>query len=291
MKVMVIVKAGKASEAGEMPSEKLLTEMGKYNEELVKAGVMLAGEGLQASSKGARVRFSGQERTVIDGPFAETKELIAGFWMWKVKSLEEAIAWVKKCPNPHDEPCELEIRPVFSADDFGPEFTPELREQEANLRAQSAGLGEIRFEQKPELRLAGEQQRYTMETRQNIPKQWCSFAPKNGTVPGQKDRASYGVCFNNGADCSFDYLSAVELKADAPTPAGFRSLTVPARRYAVFTVDKNVTLLPQTLEKIWTEWKPDCGLKVAHAPCVEHYAADFDPAGQGGIEIWIPLEA
>jgi len=137
---MILVKATKDSEAGVMPSEQLLTEMGKFNEELVKAGVMLAGEGLHPSSKGARVRFSGGKRTVIDGPFAETKELIAGFWLWQVKSKEEAIEWVKRCPNPHNEETEVEIRQVFEAEDFGAELTPELREQEERLRAQSEEL-------------------------------------------------------------------------------------------------------------------------------------------------------
>ena len=136
MRFMIIVKANKDSEAGIMPDEKLLAEMGKFNEELVKAGIMLAGEGLHPSSKGARVRFSGRERTVIDGPFSETKELIAGFWLWQVKSKEEAIEWVKRCPNPMTGESEIEIRQVFEADDFGAEFTPELREQEERLRAQ-----------------------------------------------------------------------------------------------------------------------------------------------------------
>jgi len=131
-----LIKATKDSEAGVMQSELLLTEMGKYNEALVKAGVMLAGEGLHPSSKGARVQFSGSKRTVIDGPFAETKELIAGFWMWQVKSKEEAIAWVKRCPNPMKGESEIEIRQVFEAEDFAGEFTPELREQEERLRAQ-----------------------------------------------------------------------------------------------------------------------------------------------------------
>jgi len=134
---MVIVKATKESEAGVMPSTQLLTEMGEFNEELVKAGVMLAGEGLQPSSKGARVRFSGNKRTVIDGPFAETKELIAGYWLWQVKSKEEAIEWVKRCPNPMPGESEIEIRQVFEADDFGTEFTPELRAQEERLRAET----------------------------------------------------------------------------------------------------------------------------------------------------------
>jgi hypothetical protein len=137
MRVMVIIKANKDSEAGVLPNEKLLTEMGQYNEELVKAGVMLAGEGLHPSSKGKRVRFSGPKRTVIDGPFAETKELIAGFWLWKVKSMEDAVAWVKRCPNPFpDRESEIEIRQIFEAEDFGAEFTPELRKQEDRLRAQ-----------------------------------------------------------------------------------------------------------------------------------------------------------
>jgi hypothetical protein len=136
MRFMVLVKADKNTEAGVLPDEKLLTAMGKYNEELVKAGVMLAGEGLHPSSKGARVRFSGANRTVIDGPFAETKELIAGFWLWNVKSKEEAIEWLKRCPNPTGEEAEIEIRQVFEAEDFGPAFTPELRDQEERLRAQ-----------------------------------------------------------------------------------------------------------------------------------------------------------
>jgi hypothetical protein len=132
---MIMVKATKDSEAGVLPDEKLLTDMGKFNEELVKAGVMLAGEGLQASAKGARVRFSGAKRTVIDGPFAETKELIAGFWIWKVKSKEEAIEWVKRCPNPFPTDSEIEIRQIFEAEDFGAEFTPALKAQEERLRA------------------------------------------------------------------------------------------------------------------------------------------------------------
>ena len=135
MRFMVIVKASKESEAGEMPTEQMLTEMGKFNEELVKAGVMLAGEGLQASSKGARVKFSGGQKTVIDGPFAETKELVAGFWLWQCKSLEEAIEWLKRAPF---EDTEVEIRQVFETEDFGDEFTPELREREERLRAQIA---------------------------------------------------------------------------------------------------------------------------------------------------------
>lgn len=135
MRVMVLIKADKNSEAGVMPGEELLTAMTKYNEELVNAGIMLAGEGLQPSSRGVRVKFSGDKRTVIDGPFTETKELIAGFWLWQVKSLDEAIEWVKRCPNPMEGESEIEIRPVFEADDFGEAMTPELREREARMEA------------------------------------------------------------------------------------------------------------------------------------------------------------
>lgn len=139
MRVMVIVKATKDSEAGVMPKEKLLADMGKFNEELVKAGVMLAGDGLQPSSKGKRVKFSGDKRIVVDGPFAETKELIAGFWIWQVRSMEEALEWVKRCPNPHEGEGEIEIRRVFEAEDFGAELTPELRASEERMRAKLAG--------------------------------------------------------------------------------------------------------------------------------------------------------
>ena len=136
MRVMVMVKATRESEAGVMPSTELLAAMGRFNEELVKAGVMLAGEGLQPSAKGKRVRFAGSQRTVLDGPFAESKELIAGFWLWQVRSMDEAVEWARRCPNPMPDGGELEIRPVFEAEDFGEEFTPELRAQEDRLRAQ-----------------------------------------------------------------------------------------------------------------------------------------------------------
>jgi hypothetical protein len=138
MRFMVIVKANKDSEAGIMPKQKLLAEMGKFNEELVKAGVLLAADGLQPTSKGKRIRFSGEKRTVIDGPFAETKELIAGFWLWQVRSMEEAVEWVKRCPSPHEGEAEIEIRQFFEAEDFGSELTPELRRREERLRKQLA---------------------------------------------------------------------------------------------------------------------------------------------------------
>src|SRR5262249_18478792 len=160
MKVMVIVKATRASEAGELPSTELLAAMGKYTEELARAGILLTGEGLQPSSKGARVRFSGKSRLVTDGPFAETKELIAGFWMWKVSSLAEAIEWVKRCPNPMAEDSDIDIRPVFEAEDFGDAFTPELREQEAAVRARALGGSAPTFQQGPDLLVAGLNESY-----------------------------------------------------------------------------------------------------------------------------------
>ena len=144
MRVMVLVKATKDSEAGIMPDEKMFAAMGNFNEELLKAGIMLAGEGLHPSSKGYRVAFSGDKRTVIDGPFAETKELVAGFWIWQVKSMEEAIEWVKRCPNPMPGDSEIEIRRIFEAEDFGPEFSPELRAQEERIQAEVAELNKKR---------------------------------------------------------------------------------------------------------------------------------------------------
>jgi predicted transcriptional regulator YdeE len=292
MKVMVIVKASKASEAGEMPSEKMLTEMGKFNEQLAKAGVMLAGEGLQPSSKGYRVRFSGKDRTVIDGPFAETKELIAGYWLWKVKSMAEAIEWVKRCPNPHDEPCEVEIRQVFSAEDFGDALTPELREQEASIRSQALGLGTPRFEQAPAMTIAGMSEHYTPETRQNIDAHWHRFAPHIGKVPGQTGAAAYGVCSNSKPDCSFDYLAGVQVGTAAKLPPGFTKIELPARRYIVFRHDKHIKQFPQAIDTIWTQWAPEAGLKIAKSPCFERYSEEFNPqTGFGGIEFWIPLEA
>lgn len=143
MRVMVLVKATKDSEGGLMPTQGMLEAMGQYNDELIKAGIMLAGEGLHPSAKGKRVRFSGAERTVIDGPFAETNELVAGFWLWQVNSMEEAIEWLKRCPNPMPGDSEIEIRPLFEAEDFGAEFTPELREQEARQRMQTEQLNQL----------------------------------------------------------------------------------------------------------------------------------------------------
>jgi AraC family transcriptional regulator len=294
MKVMVIVKATQHSEAGNLPSTELLEAMGKYNQELVDAGIMLVGEGLHPSSKGVRVKISGNKQTVIDGPFAETKELIAGYWMWRVKSMAEALEWVKQCPNPHpnDSECELEIRQVFDAEDFGPVFTPELREQEAALRAQTLGLGAPRFEDGRELRIAGLNASYTLETRNGIPGQWAQFAPSIGKLPGQQGFDAYGVCWNTKSDCAFDYLTGVEVAPDSVIPAGLTDLKLSPQRYVVFTHTKHVSETIDTLEKIWQTWLPDSGLKSAGAPCFERYTSSFNPqSGMGGFEIWIPVIA
>jgi AraC family transcriptional regulator len=292
MRFMILIKATKDSEAGVMPSERLLTEMGNFNEELVKAGVMLAGEGLQPTSKGARVKFTDGQRTVIDGPFAETKELIAGFWLWQCKSMQEAIDWVKRCPNPYNEDGEVEIRPVFEAEDFGAEFTPELRKQEAGIRARSLGLGEVRFERAKEMLLAGLNGRYTIETRGKIPAQWERFAPNIGKVPGQIGETCYGVCWNMSPERGFEYLSGVQVTDTKGLPSEFATVRLAAREYAVFAHRDHVSTIDRTLDRIWKEWVPQAGLKIASGPCFERYGKEFDPqTGMGGMEIWIALDA
>src|SRR5580692_5478606 len=183
MRCIVMVKATKNSEAGVMPKQELLAAMGKFNEELVKAGVLLAAEGLHPTSKGVRVRFSGTERSVIGGPFTETKELLAGYWLWQVKSLEEAIEWVKRCPNPMNEDSEIEIRRIFSPEDFAPsDPSGQLRAAEQQLRAEAERyhLNPPRFERRGDFSIAGFNGSYTFETRVNIPAQWKRFAPVIG---------------------------------------------------------------------------------------------------------------
>lgn len=291
MKVMVMVKASKDSEAGVMPSTKLLTAMGKFNEELVQAGIMLDAAGLTPSSRGARVRFSGSNRNVIDGPFAETKELVAGYWIWKVKSLQEAIDWVKKCPNPMREDSDIEIRPFFETEDFGEAFTPELLEQFAATNAKSLGLESPTFQAIPEKVIAGTNVRYSMETRIGIPGQWEKFVPKASSIPGQTGTAFYGVCWNTGEGCAFDYLTGVEVSDARQLPSDMTSVKV-GGRYAVFRHTAHVSAIPTTIDTIWSKWAPQCGLKVASAPCFERYTSEFNPGtGMGGMEIWVPLES
>lgn len=308
MKVIVFVKATPESEAGVMPTEELLTAMGKYNEELVNAGIMLAGEGLKPSSQGARVHFSGTKRTVIDGPFAETKELVAGFWIWQVASLQEAIEWVKRCPNPMLSDSDIDIRPMFSAEDFGAELTPELREQEDRLQEkieQLAGnihnpqqpqttsptkLDPPRFEQGSDMRIAGLNATYDHETRKNIPAQWDRFHRFADTIPGQIGRSSYGVCSNFHGDGCFDYLCGVEVDENNELPDGLTRIRVPSQRYAVFTHRGPVSGISATFDAIWNHWLPNSGCKAVETPVVECYSEDFDAkTGSGNVEIWIPI--
>lgn len=293
MRVMVIVKASKGSEAGQMPSRELLAAMGNFNEQLAKAGVLLDGAGLRPSSQGVRVRFSGASRTVSDGPFAETKELIAGYWLWKVESLREAIDWVKKCPNPMDEDSDIEIRPLFEADDLGEAFTPELREQEAAVLAAGLGLAMPRFENRPSTLVAGHNARYTRQTRGQIPEQWHRFSEHLATkLPGQVGADAYGVSWDARPNCDFQYLTGVEVAAGTKLPAEFTSVSLLAGRYVAFTHGGHVSALASALDTIWTRWVPNCGLKFADAPCFERYTPEFNPhTGLGGMEIWIPLAA
>jgi predicted transcriptional regulator YdeE len=291
MKVMVMVKASKQSEAGEMPSTELLTAMMKFNEQVAAAGIMVDAAGLTPSSNGARVRFSGANRTVIDGPFAETKELIAGFWIWQVKSLAEAIEWVKKCPNPMLEDSDIEIRPFFEAADFGEAMTPELREQEAAIRATSLGLNAPTYRTVSAQVIAGINRSYDMETRSGIPKQWDEFVSQVHRLNSRKVDVFYGVSWNSTPDFHFDYLTGIEVNSDAKIPPDFTTVTLPSRRYAVFAHTEHVTAIPKTIETIFTKWARDCGLKIAKAPCFERYTSDFNPqTGMGGTDIWIPLD-
>jgi predicted transcriptional regulator YdeE len=253
---------------------------------------MLAGEGLHPSSKGARVRFSGNKRTVVDGPFTEAKELVAGFWLIQVKSREEAIEWVKRCPNPYNEDGEVEIRQVFEAQDFGAEFTPELRRQEASIRAQALGLGVPRFEHGNEIVVAGLNESYAFEARVKIPMQWELFVPKIGKIPGRIGQVSYGVCWNVSPGRGFEYLSGVEVKDATKLPAEFTTVRLPAGEYAVFMHGDHVSAIGNTIDKIWKDWMPQAGLNIATSPCFERYTEEFNPqTGRGGMEIWIPLEA
>lgn len=290
MKVMVIIKSTASSERGDMPDEALLRDMGNYNEQLANAGIMLAGEGLHPSSKGVRVRFAGRNRDVVNGPFAETKELIAGFWIWRVKSMDEAVEWVKRCPNPMREESTVEIRQVFDAEDFGETFTPELREQESAVLAQNVGLNKPVFADGPAMLIAGQNQRYNAQTRQNIPQQWDQFLTRAGKLQGQVGDMSYGVVWNSSGDCEFDYLVGVEVQPGTEIPADYACVTVPAGRFAVFTHSGPIASIGDTIDKIWSKWAPDAATKTStSAPCFERYKSDFNPETGHGLEIWVPL--
>jgi predicted transcriptional regulator YdeE len=216
--------------------------------------------------------------------------LIAGFWIWKVSSMAEAIEWVKRCPNPMNEESDIDIRPIFEAEDFGEAFTPELREMEARIRAQALGLSAPRFENGHEMVIAGLNEHYTHETRINIPKQWQRFVPHLGKIPGAVGNSSYGVVWRTKPDFSFDYLCGVEMQSTDKLPAGFTQVTIAAQRYAVFDHRENVSTIGKTIDTIWTKWVTDCGLKIAQTPCFERYTEEFNPqTGMGGIEIWVPI--
>lgn len=290
MKVMVMVKATADSEAGVMPAQELLEAMGNYNEELVKAGIMLSGEGLHPSSKGVRVRFSGKNRAVTDGPFAETNEIVAGFWLWQVKSMEEAVEWVKKCPNPMMADSEIEIRPVFEAEDFGEALTPELQAQEDRMREEIASyrLDPPRWEVGRERVLAGVKGHFTSQTRDRIPAQWCALEKLRPKLAVQ-GKDSFGVCWG-GHDDGFDYMAAVEVK-DATAPDEAETITLPAQRYAVFTHHGDVSTICKTCEAIFGKWLPNSGHQPAEAPFLERYTEQFNPQTlSGGIELWVPLK-
>ncbi|MBX7104004.1 MAG: GyrI-like domain-containing protein [Gemmataceae bacterium] len=287
---MVMVKATKSSEAAVMPTADLVSAMQQFNEELIRSGILLAGEGLQPSAKGVRVRFSGDSRVVTTGPFAETSELVAGYWLWKVKDMDEAIAWVKRCPNPMLEDSDIEIRPLFGIEDFGDVVTPDVREKDAALRAITCGLNEPRYETGREILVGGILASYTQGNIGEIPGQWQQFK-SIGPIPGQIGSDSFGVSLNCKADCSFDYLVGVEFDGDARLPAGFTTTRIPAGRYVVVPHTAPVSQIKETYDAIWSRWIPESGLKLASAPMFERYTKDYNPqTGTGGIEIWIAVQ-
>ncbi len=286
-----MVKATAESEAGVMPSEQLLTDMGNYNQQLIDAGIMQGGEGLRPSLDGVRIRFRESDRTVVNGPFSETRELIAGFWIWRVQSMDEAIAWVKRCPNPMEGESWIEIRTIFEADDFGDAFTPAAREQEARQRGVILGLAPLRLETRGPLPVVGLSGRFGSDAFEDLSELWQRFAPQIGQVPGQVGTTAYGVSWNFSTDGQFDHLAGVELAANSPLPAGLEQVTVPAGTFVVFPYPGHISALPATWRTIWSDWFPASGYQPTHGSCVEQYSSEFNPAtGTGGIELWIPIQ-
>jgi predicted transcriptional regulator YdeE len=207
-----------------------------------------------------------------------------------VNSLAEAIDWVKRCPNPMPEESEIEIRPIFEADDFGETFTPELREQEAVVRALSLGLERPTFQDLPARWIVGLNRTYTMETRAGIPAQWSQFVPRFADIANRVGTDSYGVCWNFRPDCGFDYLTGVEVSSPRSLASDLASLELKPCRYAVFPHTGHISSIAATIDTIWSKWVKSCGLKTAETPCFERYTAEFDPvAGRGGTEIWVPI--
>lgn len=295
MRFMIIVRANADTEAGVMPGEKLLADMGKFHEELARSGVLVDASGLKPSSKGWRIKHAGGKATLIDGPFAETKELIAGYTIINVKTREEAVELSKRFPNPSGEgkAGEIEVRPFFELEDFGESpAIDRFRELDAGQRAVALGLQLPRFEDGKALRIAGFNQAYTMENRTQIPLQWQRFVPHIGKIAGQVQGFAYGVCWNDKMGFDFDYLTGVEVPVAGALPDGFTTLDLKPQRYAVFEHKGHISNLVNTIETIWMKWVPESGLKAARAPCFERYTPEFDPhKGIGGIELWIPVEA
>lgn len=288
MKVMVFVKATASSEAGKMPDEALITAMMQYNQQLLDAGILLGGDGLHPSKNGARVRFSGDSRTVIQGPFPHTEEIVAGYWLWQVNSMEEAIEWVKRCPNPMPEDSEIEIRPIFGPEDFAEVMTPELQQREEQMRNQVPEPD--RWEKKPARLFAGIERHYTEQNRYQIPEQWQVFAPYIGHVPDQTGTDSFGIC-TGCSDGGVDYMSAVEIRSADQLPDGLVSRTLPAAHYAVFIHREHVSRVGETLHAIGQKWLPASGLQADGSPWFERYTAAFDPeTGLGGTEVWVPIK-
>lgn len=289
MKVMVIVKASPSSEAGVMPSEELMAEMGAYNQKLIDAGIMLAGEGLHPTSRGYRVRFSGANRTVVRGPFTETNELIAGYWLWKVQSIEEALEWVKQCPNPMLEDSEIEIRQVYDMEDFGEVMTPELKEQDLGQRAKLAGLGWLGIQDSSERKLLGVGKKYSAETRFRIPEQWHQFVGMLPQLQGNHHPETYGLITPVSGCSEIHYLTGVEPINSSNTPQTFTSGNIPAGNYAVFAHEGHVSKIPDTMQKIG-EILSESGYSSESGISFEKYTAKFDPMkGTGGIEIWVSI--
>ena len=215
---------------------------------------MLDGGGLHPSLHGVRVRFSGENRSVIEGPYAATCELVAGYWIWCVHSMEQAIDWVKRCPNPMKEDSDIEIRRLFEAEDFGDSFTLELCEQEATIFAQTVGLNCPRFENARILLIAGLDHRYSSQTASEIPKQSVRFVKRLQSIAGLNSEVSFGVVWNCNDGCDFDYVSGVEVSADMALPTDFVSWTIPTNRYVVFEHTEHVSKLAQTIGTVWQRW-------------------------------------
>jgi len=293
MRFMIIVRANADTEAGVMPGEKLLADMGRFHAELAKSGVLVDASGLKPSAQGWRVKHAGGQATLIDGPFAETKELIAGYTIIKVKSREEAIELSKRFPNPSGEGRngEIEVRPFFELEDFSESpAIDRFRELEAAQRAVALGLHLPRFEDGRALRIAGINEAYTMTSRTQIPLQWLRFVPHIGKIAGQVQGYAYGVCWNDKLGFNFDYLTGVEVPDAGVMPEGFTALELKPQRYAVFEHRGHISNLANTIETIWMKWLSESGLKAARAPCFERYTPEFDPQkGIGGIELWIPI--